>query len=92
MEWQALGYLLFSLFETKWKSKSLCIYTDNSAVVKAFLEMQIVKKYDSDPSFHKVASSLSVSIKSISRDLNARADLLAKRGAQRSEMACFWKQ
>ena len=90
-EWKALRFLIFSFAGSKWGSKSIRIYSDSINLVNNFLQLQVATNNYSDPSLHKLVSSMQISIKFIPRELNTRADLLAKRGARRPDMALFWR-
>lgn len=90
VEWKALCFMLNFFLMSKWASSSLILYTDSSTSTCKFLEQFSAGWRDDTLGITNSSMLEKIRVKNISRELNNRADILAKRGAQKSQMALFW--
>ncbi|XP_017245737.2 uncharacterized protein LOC108217416 [Daucus carota subsp. sativus] len=91
-EWLALTYLIQNFLTSKWASKSLIIYTDCSAVIHKFMDSYVDRSEEARWPFDGLAQVQNIQVRCIPRDLNSKADFLAKSGAQKNQISLFWAQ
>ncbi|WOG84202.1 hypothetical protein DCAR_0103384 [Daucus carota subsp. sativus] len=89
-EWNALTFLLTNFAKSRWSDHSLLIYSDCKSLICKFLELFTSDVEEEYIYLARLIKPMKVYIKLISRDLNCRADMLAKQGAHNSQMAHFW--
>ena len=87
-EWQALKFTVQAFGKSPYKDRSLIIYSDCSRLVCKYLEITTLQ--GAEESLNLLVQNLSIKVKLIHRDLNQKADKLAKEGASRPSLIHLW--
>lgn len=91
-EWNALSFILSSFAESAWADRSLILYTDCGRLVYKFLKLCSGGVEEAQASLTGLIRSNNIYIRQIPRELNCKADWLAKQGAKKTHLAHFWAQ